>query len=117
MARAHRNDLKPIIGRIRPALVEGDLVGQAVQRIGLFKQTPRCSKIAMSTRQEVDRGADAVHGAVQLLPLAADSDAGLVHPPATSCPMPAPMESDEANTPAGTLDQADSQVAQIFSRV
>ena len=36
---------------------------------------------------------------------------------ATSCPMPAPMASDGANTPAGTPDQADSQVAQNLSSV
>lgn len=36
---------------------------------------------------------------------------------ATSCPMPAPMASDGANTPAGMPDQAEIQVAQSFSRV
>jgi hypothetical protein len=36
---------------------------------------------------------------------------------ATSWPMPAPMASDGANTPAGTPDQAEIQVAQNFSSV
>ncbi len=36
---------------------------------------------------------------------------------AMSLPMPAPMDSEGANTPAGTPVQADSQVAQNFSTV
>ena len=36
---------------------------------------------------------------------------------AMSRPMPAPMVSDGANMPAGTPVQADSQVAQNFSKV
>lgn len=36
---------------------------------------------------------------------------------ATSLPMPAPMASEGANTPAGTPLQADSQVAQNLSSV
>ena len=36
---------------------------------------------------------------------------------ATSCPTPAPIASDGANTPAGTPLHADSQVATNFSSV
>ena len=36
---------------------------------------------------------------------------------ATSWPMPAPMASEGANTPAGTPDQAEIHVAQNFSSV
>lgn len=56
-------------------------LGPSVQTDGLFKKASRGCVISLGTKQEVDRSAVAIDGPVQVLPLAADFDVRLVHPP------------------------------------
>ena len=65
---------------VRAALVDGDLLGHAVQVHGVLEKCPGCGVISLGAQQEVDGVAIAVDRPVQVLPLAAELHAGLVHP-------------------------------------
>ena len=49
---------------------------------GAFEEGSRRRVVSVGTKQKVDRGTGTVDGSVQILPLAADVDVRLVHPPA-----------------------------------
>ena len=69
-------------GPIGAALIDGDLLGHAVQVDRAFEKCPRRGVVPFGAKQKVDRVADLVDCSVQVLPLAADLDVGFVHPPA-----------------------------------
>ena len=67
--------------RVRAALVDGDLLGHAVQVYGALEECPGCGVVWLGAQQEVNGVAVAVDRPLQLPPLAADLHVGLVHPP------------------------------------
>ena len=67
--------------RVGAALVDGYLLGHAVQVDGTLQKAPRRSQISLGREKKVHRIAGAVNGAVKVLPLARDFDVGLIHPP------------------------------------
>ena len=69
-------------GRVGAALVNGDLLGYAMKIHGPFEEPLRRRLVTVRPEQEVHSVAVPINGAVQILPLAADLDAGLVHAPA-----------------------------------
>ena len=70
--------------RIGTALVDGDLLGQAVQVDGALQKTPGRCLVPLSSQQKVDGVASAVNRALKVLPLTRHFDVSLVHPPTTT---------------------------------
>jgi len=60
-------------------LVDGDLIGHAVQVESLFKKAPGRSPIPLGGQQEIHCVASTVNYSVEILPLARHLDVGLVH--------------------------------------
>ena len=68
--------------RIGAALVDGDLLGHAVQIDGVLQKASGRSLIPLGREKKVNRIAGAVNGTVEVLPVASYFDVGLVHAPA-----------------------------------
>lgn len=79
-------------GRVRAALIDGDLLGYTVQADGLFDKTSGGCVISLCAKQKVDRIAVAIDRSVQILPLASEPDVRFVHPPARADGAFAPSE-------------------------
>ena len=76
----------PHCGRVRTALIDGDLLGDIVQVDGPLEEPTCCSFVTAGRQQEIHRLARPVNGTVQILPLSAHQDVGLIHPPGgTDC--------------------------------
>jgi hypothetical protein len=56
-------------GRVRTALVDGDLLGHVVQIDGALQKATRCSYIALGSEEEINRITVAINRAVEVLPL------------------------------------------------
>jgi hypothetical protein len=63
------------------ALVDRDLLWHVVPIDGALEESAHRGHVAVRPQQEVHRLAESVDGAVQILPLAAHLDVGLVHAP------------------------------------
>lgn len=71
-------------GRVRAALVKGDLLGRAVQIGGLFEEPTGCGMVSLGTQQKVDGVAITVDRPVQALPPAAGLHVSFVHSQAST---------------------------------
>ena len=74
------------------AAVDDDAIGSAMTLQRLSEEPLGRRQIALLAEQELDRVADAVDGAVEIHPLAADLDVGLVHMPFAGHATLAPVE-------------------------
>ena len=68
--------------RIGAAVVDGDLLGHAVQVDGTLQKAPRCCLISLGREKKVHRIAGAVNRPVKALSIACGFDVRLIHPPA-----------------------------------
>ncbi|EEA02820.1 hypothetical protein BH160DRAFT_1828 [Burkholderia sp. H160] len=71
-------------GEIGSAFVDGYRPGDPILSDRFFKVTPSRSRVAMGAQQEVDGVAILVNGAVEIFPVALDSNVCLIHAPAFS---------------------------------
>ena len=82
--------MAPPLSSIRPrtaavlaplALVDRDACSHVVQVDRALEEAPRRSHVAVRRQQEVHGLAESVNGPLQMLPLSAHLDAGLIHSP------------------------------------